>query len=43
MFAFDGKIRADQREVWRFFSQKVKEYPRHRTFPMASKLKIVVD
>ena len=20
-------------QVWRFFSQKAKEYPRHRTFP----------
>lgn len=43
MFAFGGKIRADQREVWRFFSQKAKEYPRHHTFPIGKQVKSLVD
>ena len=38
---FDLKIRADQREVWRFFSQKAKEYPGPHTLALPSKLKSV--
>jgi len=40
---FDGKIQADHREVWRFFSQKAKEYPRHHTLTIGKQVKIAVD